>query len=41
VTVAALSISMPSVRLPDGEIPHYRELVTRAAEEISQRIGAH
>jgi IclR family KDG regulon transcriptional repressor len=39
-TIAALSISMPSVRLPDGEIPRYRELVTKAAEEISQRIGA-
>jgi IclR family KDG regulon transcriptional repressor len=39
-TVAALSISMPSVRLPDSEVSRYRELVTRAAEEISQRIGA-
>ncbi len=39
-TVAALSISMPSVRLPDSEIPRYRKLVTKAAEEISQRIGA-
>ncbi len=39
-TVAALSISMPSVRLPNSEIPRYRELVTKAAEEISQRIGA-
>ena len=39
-TIAALSISMPSVRLPDSEIPRYRELVTRAAEEISQKIGA-
>jgi hypothetical protein len=28
------------VRLPDSEIPRYRELVTKAAEEISQRIGA-
>jgi IclR family KDG regulon transcriptional repressor len=39
-TIAALSISMPSVRLPDSEIPRYRELVTQAAEEISKRIGA-
>jgi IclR family KDG regulon transcriptional repressor len=39
-TVAALSISMPSVRLPDSEIPRYRDLVTKAAEEISQKIGA-
>ncbi len=40
VTIAALSISMPSVRLPDSEIPHYRDLVTMAADEISQKIGA-
>ncbi len=39
-TIAALSISLPSVRLPDGEIPRYRELVTKAAEEISRKIGA-
>jgi IclR family KDG regulon transcriptional repressor len=39
-TIAALSISMPSVRLPDSEIPRYRELVTKAAEEISRKIGA-
>jgi DNA-binding IclR family transcriptional regulator len=39
-TIAALSISMPSVRLPDSEIPRYRELVTRAAEEISRKLGA-
>jgi IclR family KDG regulon transcriptional repressor len=39
-TVAALSISMPSVRLPNAEIPRYREFVTKAAEEISRRIGA-
>jgi IclR family KDG regulon transcriptional repressor len=38
--VAALSISMPSVRLPDSEIPGYWELVTKAADEISSRIGA-
>ncbi len=39
-TVAALSISIPKVRMPDGEIPRYRELVTRSADEISRRIGA-
>ncbi len=39
-TIAALSISMPSARLTDGEIPRYREYVTEAAEQISRRIGA-
>jgi DNA-binding IclR family transcriptional regulator len=39
-TIAALSISMPSVRLPNSEIPRYRELVTKAADDISRRIGA-
>ena len=39
-TIAALSISMPSVRLPDREIPCYRRYVIKAAEEISRRIGA-
>jgi len=39
-TIAALSISMPSVRLPNSEIPRYREYVTKAADEISKRIGA-
>jgi DNA-binding IclR family transcriptional regulator len=38
--IAALSISLPSVRLPDSEIPRYRELVTTAAQEISRKIGA-
>jgi hypothetical protein len=28
------------VRLPDSEIPRYRELVTTAAQEISRKIGA-
>lgn len=39
-TIAALSISMPSVRLPKSKIPRYREFVTKAAEEISRRMGA-
>jgi IclR family KDG regulon transcriptional repressor len=39
-TIAALSISMPSVRLTDDAVPRYRELVTGAAREISRKIGA-
>jgi IclR family KDG regulon transcriptional repressor len=39
-TIAALSISLPSVRLPNSEIPRFREFVTTAAGEISRRIGA-
>jgi IclR family KDG regulon transcriptional repressor len=39
-TIAALSVSMPSVRLTDSEIPRFRELVTQAANEISRRMGA-
>jgi IclR family KDG regulon transcriptional repressor len=38
--VAALSISIPTVRLPNSELPRYREYVTNAAEEISKRLGA-
>lgn len=37
--VAALSISMPSVRLTDREVPKYRNLVIQAASEISERLG--
>ncbi len=37
--VAALSISMPSVRLTDKEIPRYRDLVVQAASDISERLG--
>ncbi len=36
---AAVSVSVPTIRLPDKEIPRYRAIVLRAAEEISQRIG--
>jgi len=36
---AAVSVSVPTVRLPDKEIPRYRSIVLRAAEEISQRMG--
>jgi DNA-binding IclR family transcriptional regulator len=39
-TIAALSISIPTVRMPDGEITRFRELVTQAAEEISKKMGA-
>jgi IclR family KDG regulon transcriptional repressor len=39
-TIAALSISIPTVRMPNDEIARYRELVTRAAEEISKKMGA-
>lgn len=38
--IAALSISMPSLRLPDGAVPRYRDLVTQAALEISKKLGA-
>jgi IclR family KDG regulon transcriptional repressor len=40
VVIAALSISMPSVRLPNSEIPRYRAFVTKAAADISKRLGA-
>jgi len=35
----AVSVSIPTVRLPDEEIPRYRDIVVQAAEEISMRIG--
>jgi DNA-binding IclR family transcriptional regulator len=34
-----VSVSVPTVRLPDKEIPRYRDIIVRAAEEISRRIG--
>jgi len=37
---AALSISIPSVRFTNSEIPHYKQLVTTLACEISKRLGA-
>jgi len=36
---AAISVSVPTVRMPDKEIPRYRAIVVRAAEEISKRMG--
>ena len=36
---AAVSISVPSVRLNDDEIPRYREIVKAADAEISRRLG--
>lgn len=36
---AAVSVSVPTVRLPDRELPRYRDIIVRAAEEISRRIG--
>jgi len=39
VVCAAMSVSVPTVRLPDHEIPRYTDVVVRAAEEISRRIG--
>jgi IclR family KDG regulon transcriptional repressor len=36
---AAVSVSVPTVRLPDREIPQYCDIVLRAAEEISLRMG--
>jgi DNA-binding IclR family transcriptional regulator len=40
VVVAALSISIPTVRLPNSEISRYREYTINAADEISKRLGA-
>jgi IclR family KDG regulon transcriptional repressor len=36
---AAVSVSVPVIRLPDKEIPRYRRIVTQAADEISRRMG--
>lgn len=35
----AVSVSVPTVRLPDKKIPHYRDIIVQAAEEISRRMG--
>lgn len=35
----AVSVSVPTVRLPDKEIPRYRDIIVQAAEEISRRMG--
>jgi IclR family KDG regulon transcriptional repressor len=35
----AVSVSVPTVRLPDKEIPRYKEIIVRAAEEISRKMG--
>ncbi len=35
----AVSVSVPTVRLPNREIPRYRDIVVQAAEEISRKIG--
>jgi IclR family KDG regulon transcriptional repressor len=35
----AVSVSVPTVRLPDEEIPRYRDIIVQAAEEISKKIG--
>jgi IclR family KDG regulon transcriptional repressor len=35
----AVSVSVPTVRLPDEEIPRYRDIIVQAAEEISRRMG--
>lgn len=37
--IAAISISVPSVRLTEADIPPYAETVMRAAREISRRLG--
>ncbi len=39
VVCAAISVSVPTVRLTDQEIPRYTEIIVHAAEEISARIG--
>ena len=36
---AAVSVSVPVIRLTDKEIPRYRRIVTQAADEISRRMG--
>ena len=38
--VAALSISVPSVRMPNSRASHYKDLVIEAADGISARLGA-
>jgi len=35
----AVSISVPTVRLPDKEIPRFRDIIVQAAGEISSRMG--
>jgi IclR family KDG regulon transcriptional repressor len=37
--IAAVSVSVPSVRLTEEDIPRYAETVMRAAREISRRLG--
>jgi IclR family KDG regulon transcriptional repressor len=37
--IAAISISVPSVRLTEADIPRYADTVMRAAREISRRLG--
>ena len=37
--VAAVSVSMPSVRVTDEDIPRYAETIMRATREISRRLG--
>ena len=37
--IAAVSISVPSVRLGYKDIPRYGKIVIKAAEEISNRLG--
>lgn len=39
VVCGAVSVSVPTVRLPDKEIPRYRDIIVQAAEEISSRMG--
>jgi hypothetical protein len=37
--IAAVSISVPSVRLTEQDIPRYGEIVMAAARDISGRLG--
>ncbi|HVP18382.1 MAG TPA: IclR family transcriptional regulator C-terminal domain-containing protein [Spirochaetia bacterium] len=39
IVCAAVSVSVPVIRLTDKEIPRYRRIVTQAADEISKRMG--
>ncbi|MGA2763077.1 MAG: IclR family transcriptional regulator C-terminal domain-containing protein [Spirochaetia bacterium] len=36
---AAVSVSVPAIRLPDKELPRFRGIIVQAAGEISKRMG--
>ena len=41
VVIGAVSVSIPTVRLTDKKIPHYRDIIVRAAGEISKKMGCN